>query len=527
VKLNLACAKLNKFFNHEMGNSNENTSLVGNNRSNGSNGNQEGSRQNSNESSNAGSSITSGSTKAFFIRTIIPFLMLQFSVGLCASLQATFYPIEAGLKGATASQFGAVFGIIHLSLFIFGPLVGKYLSIWGVKAIFPAGFIIDGGTFILFGMLQWVNDTTMFLVFSYLIRFLEGVGAAATWTSNLSILMAKFPERKATVKAWCDASFNFGLTIGPVLGAFMYDAGGFFLPFAVTGTAILLSGVIVLMVTEFPDMEHGDTDLPVMKILSSPRVLIALATCTIGAYSVGTIEATLSPFLELLDLNVKQIAVAFLVMSLCSVLATPLFGWLCDTSFSPWFISGTGCLFMFICYCFIGPVPYLAFFAPSFPTVCGSLVAQGFGCAAVLVASFGSAQLAAISAGFPESMEVQAVVSGLFTSSFALGNFCGPTISGILFDTIGFDYNCLVLQALVILILLLNMFCGIIKADSPEYQAIPDLPDPIPEPDRRNSVFPELPADVIRTRPQSTRRPSRLRKYSTSLSVYERNSVVY
>ena len=120
------------------------------------------------------------------------------------TLQATFYPIEARRKGATATQFGAVFGIIHLSLFIFGeesklislkvflvfkrffqaifmadfvsclgPLVGKYLSIWGVKAIFPAGFIIDGGTFILFGLLQWVNHTTAFLVFSYLIRFLE------------------------------------------------------------------------------------------------------------------------------------------------------------------------------------------------------------------------------------------------------------------------------------------------------------------------------------------------------------------
>jgi len=203
------------------------------------------------------SSNEPSSSKAFFVRTMVPFLLLQFSVGLCASLQATFYPIEAGLKGATAAQFGAVFGIIHLSLFIFGPLVGKYLSIWGVKAIFPAGFIIDGGTFILFGMLQWVNDTTAFLVFSYLIRFLEGVGAAATWTSNLSILMAKFPDRKSTVKAWCDASFNFGLTIGPVIGAFMYDAGGFFLPFAVTGTAILLSGIVVLVVT---DVSHSYID---------------------------------------------------------------------------------------------------------------------------------------------------------------------------------------------------------------------------------------------------------------------------
>ena len=75
-------------------------------------------RRSSNESQ--GSSGSSRDSKSFFIRTTIPFLLLQFSVGLCASLQATFYPIEATLKGATASQFGAVFGIIHLSLFMFG-----------------------------------------------------------------------------------------------------------------------------------------------------------------------------------------------------------------------------------------------------------------------------------------------------------------------------------------------------------------------------------------------------------------------
>ena len=56
---------------------------------------------------------------------------------------------------------------------VLGPLVGKYLPLWGVKSIFSAGFIIEGGAFILFGLLHWVNDTVMFLVFSYLIRFLE------------------------------------------------------------------------------------------------------------------------------------------------------------------------------------------------------------------------------------------------------------------------------------------------------------------------------------------------------------------
>jgi hypothetical protein len=63
--------------------------------------------------------------------------------------------------------------------------VGKYLSVWGVRAIFPAGFIIDGGTFILFGLLQWVDEITTFLVFSYIIRFIEVI--KRHWTVNVSV----------------------------------------------------------------------------------------------------------------------------------------------------------------------------------------------------------------------------------------------------------------------------------------------------------------------------------------------------
>ena len=205
-------------------------------------------------------------------------------------------------------------------------------------------------------------------------------------------------------------------------------------------------------------MDSGEASQPVLNILSNPRVIIALLTATMGAYSIGTVESTLSPFLEHMGLDVKLIAIAFLVMSFCSVVATPFFGWMCDGKISPWLVSCCGCVFMFICFAFLGPVPYLAFFNPTLLTVCGSLVAQGFGCAAVLVASFGSAQLAAVAAGLPDSLEVQSVVSGLFTSSFALGNFCGPTVSGILYDAVGFNYNCLILQVLTLLVLFFNIF---------------------------------------------------------------------
>ena len=60
------------------------------------------------------------------------------------------------------------------------------------------------------------------------------------------------------------------------------------------------------------------------------------------------------------------------------MLATPLFGYVCDSNFSPWLVSATGSVLMFVCYMFLGPVPYLSFIKPTFGLTCGSLVAQGW-----------------------------------------------------------------------------------------------------------------------------------------------------
>ena len=139
------------------------------------------------------------------------------------------------------------------------------------------------------------------------------------------------------------------------------------------------------------------------------------------------------------------------------------------------------------------------------------------------MASFGCAQRAAVRAGFPDCIEVQAVISGLFTSSFALGNFTGPTLSGIIYDNVGFSWNCLVLQLLILILLILNTACYCIPEDTDIYQMIPETPQYRPE-DRRDSVFPELPADVIRSRPVASR--PKIRKISVSSSVYEK-SLVY
>ena len=55
--------------------------------------------------------------------------------GLTDSIQAPFYPIEAASKSATAAQYGPVFGIIHLAIFISSPVFGHYLPRLSLRAV--------------------------------------------------------------------------------------------------------------------------------------------------------------------------------------------------------------------------------------------------------------------------------------------------------------------------------------------------------------------------------------------------------
>ena len=49
------------------------------------------------------------------------------SWGLTDSIQAPFYPIVAESKGASVGEYGSVFGVIHLAIFVSGPVFGKYM----------------------------------------------------------------------------------------------------------------------------------------------------------------------------------------------------------------------------------------------------------------------------------------------------------------------------------------------------------------------------------------------------------------
>jgi MFS family permease len=134
--------------------------------------------------------------------------------GLMLSLQPSFYPTEAEKKGATPSQYGFVFGILNLAALIFAPIFSQYGYAIGAKLLYNIGAFVQAIVALLFGFLIYCQSTELFLGLSYFLRFIDGVGEAATWGAVVSILMKLYPQHVTQVMSYTEMFFGLGYMLG-------------------------------------------------------------------------------------------------------------------------------------------------------------------------------------------------------------------------------------------------------------------------------------------------------------------------
>ena len=206
---------------------------------------------------------------------VISLGLLNLSWGIVGSMQAPFFPIEAEKRGASPSQFSPIFGFIHLATAVTSPFMAKVITRVGLGNVFKLSLSLIFMAAISFGCLTYVDDLVLFLTLAYVLRILAGVGGAALWTAMLSLLLARckemisqckyfftvsffrFPNSSGKVYSLVDATFGLGFTVGPVLGSFLFVAGGFVTPFIVTGFLLLVSchmtwdSVTIIAITVF------------------------------------------------------------------------------------------------------------------------------------------------------------------------------------------------------------------------------------------------------------------------------------
>jgi len=376
--------------------------------------------------------------------TLIAIGSVHFSGAICISLQAPFYPQEAESKGATATEYGLVFGSFEFIAFISSPILGKYMHYLGVKTTLNLGMILAALSAICFGLLDMISTHGTFISLSFLLRMTESLGSTAALVSAFSITAAVFPQNIATTFATLEVFYGLGYIVGPTLGGLLFSIGGYSLPFFVMGSAMLVADFFVFLV--LPSLEKNDavtdTTVGIRDVLKVPGVLLDSLSVVATSISMGFYAATLEPHLRQFNLSPVSMGLMFIISGGTYAIVAPFVGRICDRWVYPKRVISIGTLFVISSYIIVGPAPFIPI--PTTLSLCIiGLVIHGFGIAALMVPTFIDSICSAVAAGFMDDITTYGLISGLWSSSFALGAFIGPSISGFLYDHVGFRYGTL------------------------------------------------------------------------------------
>ncbi|CAL8093259.1 unnamed protein product [Orchesella dallaii] len=373
---------------------------------------------------------------------LIMFGLVDLLSAVCIALQAPFYPAEAERKGATATEYGLVFGIFEFVVFLSSPIYGKYMNKLGPKTVFSVGTLVTSISVICFGLLDRVDDHALFIALCFICRIFEALGCAGFFIATFTIIACEFPESVATTFASLETFFGLGMILGPTVGGALFEVGGFSLPFFVVGGALLLTAFLSSFVMPKIDKatdEDGNEQLGygVWMVLRIPSVALAAISVAATSLSLGYVSAILEPHIRRFGLTPLQTGLVFIVNGGVYALTAPMWGFVCDWLSRPVYVTILGNIMIFISFLIIGPASFMPFDTILWVTIVG-LAIQGIGFGCCLVAGFIVGLKDSMKFGLPDNMATYGVASGLWTSMISLGAFVGPSVGGVLYDTVGF-----------------------------------------------------------------------------------------
>jgi MFS family permease len=238
---------------------------------------------------------------------LVVFALCNFCQAICVSLQAPFYPKEAEKKGATATEYGLVFGIFELTVFIASPFIGTKLNGWGARRVFNLGIFTTGTCSILFGMLDHFEDPNVFIGMSFLVRTIEALGNAAFLTASFTIIAREFPDNVGAMFATLETFFGMGLIAGPTIGGALYQIGGYFLPFVTLGCGILMAATVTYFLLPVSlneaDSNEGGTNDRMIDLFRVPTICLSVLSILCASSSIGFLLTTLEPHMRQFNLN--------------------------------------------------------------------------------------------------------------------------------------------------------------------------------------------------------------------------------
>ena len=284
-------------------------------------------------------------------------MFLLFAMVLCVlcfssySLVSTYYPQhikKAPYNQKRPSEFTGYVVSAFSPTYVLASMFTGYLSLksYGGKFCLVTGLFLAGGSWLLFGVLQYVTEWRYFLALSVLLRMSVGVGVASVDVSSFSLVMSSYPDKVGFVSSLMAVTWSMGNILGPPMGGILYNWKGFMMPAGTLGMFLLLLAFIAVFVPTVNSLEpsytsHEDS-ISTKQFIGLACKLWTILTIASGYMILICIsfpQATLSAFLHSkFNFLPGKVGLVFLASGVANTLVAPVVGKLCDMMHPRWFV---------------------------------------------------------------------------------------------------------------------------------------------------------------------------------------------
>lgn len=221
--------------------------------------------------------------------------------------------------GASQQLIGIMFASYAIAFLIASPVMGIVSDRIGRRKPMIYGL---AGLFLSTLLFAFANDAALLII----ARTLQGISAAATWTAGLALLADVFPAsaRQQVIGIALTGSFV-GMLVSPAIGGYLYEIGGYMLPFLVAAAIVAIDGIARIFLLKDPAMHDKAEKNTLKNLLTNRTILVMSGIIVLASGAISMLEPTLPLFLqERMGVSPGAIGILFGIMTLASVISAPI-----------------------------------------------------------------------------------------------------------------------------------------------------------------------------------------------------------
>ena len=243
-----------------------------------------------------------------------------------AHVVATNLPTYAETVGAGAFAIGLLIAVYDFAELFAKPAAGILADRRGMKPVLLIGLVV----FIVGSLLFLIVNPKLLL----LVRFVQGLGAAALSTVSISLVARYFETDRGRAFGVYNAIKGSGYVIAPAAGGVLATRYGFTTIFIVSASIGLVALIVSVFLPNDPGGRLEDDDGPSLRaslrIFREPRLMPIYAVIVINMFLVGILFGFLPVYVHGLGYSATRSGTVVSIATAAYLLIQPVAGALAD-----------------------------------------------------------------------------------------------------------------------------------------------------------------------------------------------------